>query len=93
MGVVTGGDQQLPGGVDPNSGQGDQGRRDRADEGLELGIELGELGLELVPAPSQGPQPSAMAYICSGRSGDLAARARSCRSRGRWSIAEEQRAG
>jgi hypothetical protein len=28
-----------------------------------------------------------------GRSGDLAARARSCRSRGRWSIAEEQRAG
>ena len=56
MGIVTGGHQQLPGGVDPNPGQGDQGRRGRGDQQLELSIKLSELGLELLPAASQGPQ-------------------------------------
>ena len=53
LGVVTGGHQQLPGGVDPDPGQGDQGRGDRGDQQLELAVELGELGLELLPAPSR----------------------------------------
>ena len=56
LGVVAGGDQQLPGGVDPDPGQGDQGGRDRGDQVLELGVELVELGLELLPAAGQGPQ-------------------------------------
>ena len=42
--------------------------------------------------PGWGQRRLAHVYLL-GRSGDLAARARSCRSRGRWSIAEEQRAG
>jgi hypothetical protein len=56
LGVVTGGDQQLPGGVDPDPGQGDQGGGDRADQFLELGVKLGELGLELLPSAGQDPQ-------------------------------------
>jgi hypothetical protein len=56
LGVVAGGDQQLPGGVDPDPGQGDQGGGDRADQFLELGVKLGELGLELLPAAGQDPQ-------------------------------------
>jgi hypothetical protein len=56
LGVVAGGDQQLPGGVDPDPGQGDQCGGDRGDQFLELGVELGELGLELLPASGEGPQ-------------------------------------
>jgi hypothetical protein len=55
-GGVAGGDQQLPGGVDPDPGQGDQGGGGRADQFLQLTVELVELGLEVLPAPSQGPQ-------------------------------------
>ena len=56
LGIVAGGDQQLPGGVDPDPGQGDQGGRGRADQRLELEVQLVEFGLELLPAPSQAPQ-------------------------------------
>jgi hypothetical protein len=56
LGVVAGGDQQLPGGVDPHPRQGDQGGGDRTDQRLELEVEPIEFGLELLPAPSQGPQ-------------------------------------
>ena len=56
LGVVAGGDQQLPGGIDPHPGQRHQGGRDRGDQVLELAVEAIELGLELLPAPAQGPQ-------------------------------------
>jgi hypothetical protein len=55
LGVVAGGDQQLPGGVDPDPGQGQQGGGDCADQLLELGVELGEFGLELLPTAGQDP--------------------------------------
>jgi hypothetical protein len=55
LGIVAGGDQQLAGGVDPDPGQRDQARG-RRHERLELGVELVEFGLELPPAPGQGPQ-------------------------------------
>ena len=56
LGVVAGGDQQLAGGVDPDPGQGQQGRSNSGDQRLELAVELVELGLEVLPAPGQGPQ-------------------------------------
>ena len=56
LGIVAGGDQQLAGGLDPDPGQGDQAGATAADQGLELGVELVELGLELLPAASQAPQ-------------------------------------
>jgi hypothetical protein len=56
LGVVAGGDQQLPGGVDPDPGQGHQGGRGRGDQRLELEVEPIEFGLELLPAAGQGPQ-------------------------------------
>jgi hypothetical protein len=52
---LTNGDQQLAGGLDPDPGQGDQGGRDRGDQRLQLGVELVELGLELLPTAGQGP--------------------------------------
>ena len=55
LGVVTRGDQQLAGGVDPDPGQGEQGGGDRGDQFLELSVEVVEFGLEVLPAPSQGP--------------------------------------
>jgi hypothetical protein len=56
LGVVAGGDQELAGGVDPDPGQRYQGGRGRGDQFLELAVELGELGLELLPAPGQEAQ-------------------------------------
>jgi hypothetical protein len=56
LGVVSGGDQQLAGGVDPDPGQRHQGRGGRGDQVLELAVELGEFGLELLPAAGQDPQ-------------------------------------
>jgi hypothetical protein len=56
LGVVAGGDQQLAGGVDPDPRQREQGGRDRGDKFLELGVELVEFALEVLPAPGQGPQ-------------------------------------
>ena len=53
MGVVACGDQQLPGGVDPDPGQGDQCGGDGGDQFLELAVELGEFGPELLPASGQ----------------------------------------
>jgi hypothetical protein len=54
--VVAGADQQLAGGLDPDPGQGDQRGSGRGDQGLQLGVELVELGLELLPAPGHPPQ-------------------------------------
>jgi hypothetical protein len=53
LGVVAGGDQQLPGGVDPDPRQGQQGGGGRGDQRPELAVELVEFGLELLPAPGQ----------------------------------------
>ena len=63
LGVVAGGDQQLPGGVDPHPRQGDQGGGDRTDQRLELEVEPIEFGLEVLPAPSQGPQGGLVAAM------------------------------
>jgi hypothetical protein len=56
LGVVAGGDQQLASGLDSHPGEGDQGGSGRGDQRLQLGVELVELGLELLPAAGQGPQ-------------------------------------
>ena len=56
LGVVALRDQQLAGGVDPDPRQGNQGGGGRGYQRLEVGIELVELGLELLPAAGQGPQ-------------------------------------
>jgi hypothetical protein len=63
LGVVAGGDQQLPRGVDADAGEGDQARGGRGDQFLELGVELVEFGLELLPAPGQGPQGGLVAAV------------------------------
>jgi len=44
-GVVPGGDQQLPGGIDADAGQGDQLRNGGGDQRGELGVEVVDLGL------------------------------------------------
>lgn len=56
--VVSGGYQQLPGGVHADAGQRDQLRRGRSDQRSELGIQVVDLGLQGLPAARQGPQRS-----------------------------------
>jgi hypothetical protein len=63
LGVVAGGDQQLAGGVDPDPGQRDQGGGGRGDQDLELVVELGELGLELLPAAGQVRRAALVAAV------------------------------
>jgi hypothetical protein len=54
--VVAGGDEQLPGSVHADPGQGDQLRGDRADQGGQVGVEVVDLGLQRLPAAGQSPQ-------------------------------------
>jgi hypothetical protein len=63
LGGVAGGDQQLPGGVDPDPGQGQQGGGGRTDQRPQLGVELGEFGLELLPAAGQVPRVALVAAV------------------------------
>ena len=68
-GVVSGGDQQLPGGVDADAGQGDQMWGSCGDERGELGVEVIDLGLQCLPAAGQRTQRG---LSCRGRVGQWA---------------------
>ena len=49
-GVVPGSDQQLPGGLDPDAGQGQQLGRDCGDQRGEVSVQVVDLGLQGLPA-------------------------------------------
>ncbi|MER5607572.1 hypothetical protein AB0F93_10170 [Micromonospora tulbaghiae] len=50
MRVVTGGDEELPSGVDSDARQRDQIRGGGGDEGGQVAVEVVDLGLECEPA-------------------------------------------
>jgi hypothetical protein len=68
LGVVTGGDQQLPGGVDPDPRQGQQGGRGRGDQFLELTVELVEFAFKAGPAGGRLRRPSSAGRPTRGSS-------------------------
>ena len=55
-GVVPGSDQQLPGGIDPHAGQGDEAGCGGGDERGELGVQVIDLGLEGLQAASKAAE-------------------------------------
>ncbi|GAA4576353.1 hypothetical protein GCM10023176_47570 [Micromonospora coerulea] len=50
VGVVAGGDEQLPGGVDADAGQRDQVRSHGGDKSAQVAVEVIDLGLKGEPA-------------------------------------------
>lgn len=54
--VVPGGDQELPGGLHSDAGQGEQFGSDSADQRGELGVEVVDLRLQRLLAAGQGAQ-------------------------------------
>ena len=56
LGIVAGCDQQRGGGVGPDAERGDQPRRGLFDQGLEDGVDLGDLLFEGDGPPGQHPQ-------------------------------------
>ncbi|NYF57317.1 hypothetical protein [Micromonospora purpureochromogenes] len=65
-GVVAGGDEELPGGVDADAGQGDQVGGYGGDEGGQVVVEVVDLGLEREPAAGEAAQGS---FGCRSRIG------------------------
>lgn len=56
MGVVAGGDEELPSGVDADAGQGDQVGGYGRDQAGQVAVEIVDLGLEREPAAGEAAQ-------------------------------------
>ena len=54
VGVVAGGDEQQGGGVDPDTVEGEQRRGGRGDEGDELAMEAGAVGVDVEHTAAEG---------------------------------------